>query len=260
MANPVAAQDPVAYQVNEAITRERLGAHRATYFPVIRKPTPGIVITTIGAVLSVLAVTLPDAWVLLTFGLPFLVLGLIGLLVTVSRNTRQQGMQLHLFEHGLVVVGLQGRVSAFRWDAMSVLQNIVRHYRNGVHTGTTYRYTLTGMNGEPITIGSGFASPQQWGPAIQDAVTKAQLPLTFEALKAGQSFAFGDITISREGVITKGKPYAWWQVESIEVQQGYVRIRVAGKWLAASSTPVSAIQNFFVFYALAEHLRAGAAR
>jgi len=260
MADHASHSDPGAQAIADAVRRERLGDHLAGYQPVSRMGpgarTPAIVITSIGVALTFFGLLADEARaILLVIGLPFAVMGAIGLLRGGLVDRRQTGMQLHLFAEGLVVIGAGGRPSAFRWDGLTVLQNIVRHHVNGVYRGTTYRYTLTGHAGEPIVIGSGFAGAEQWGPAIQERVTRAQLPRAFEALQSGQALTFGDLTVNRDGIAAGRGSYRWAQVEGVEIKDGVVRIRVAGKWLAASATMVSQIPNFFVFHALAEHLR-----
>jgi hypothetical protein len=145
-----------------------------------------------------------------------------------------------------------------RWDNTSVLQSIVRHTRNGVYTHTTYAYTLTDPDGQRLVLRGGFTRPEEWGAAIQHAVTQAQLPGAVSSLRRGGTLNFGDISMNLESVSARGRTAAWSEVQEIRVRDGLVSLRTAGKWRALSTTPVSAIPNFFVFHALAEECRRSA--
>src|SRR4051812_20296103 len=81
----------------------------------------------------------------------FLVMGTISLIVpplcayfiwlafkTPNLSRKQAARRLHLFEHGLAEVGKNGEVSVFRWDSMTVLQEITERYAYGIYVGTTY--------------------------------------------------------------------------------------------------------------------------
>lgn len=170
-----------------------------------------------------------------------------------------KGAHLSLYEHGLVVQS-GAHASVFRWDTVLVLQDIVRvtsSYAPG--QVVTRRYHLTDPSGTMYRLTGGFLSPQQWGPAIQNAVTEAQLPGAWAAIKAGRTLTFGPIALSGANVTARGESVPWAQIQAIKVDRGFVSLKVAGRWRSLTTTPVNGIPNFFVFHELAELLRCAAA-
>lgn len=181
------------------------------------------------------------------------------LMQTPNLNGKQAAKRIHCFEHGVVAAGRDGRPVAFRWDAMTVLQEITRRYVNGVYTGTTYKYTLV-KPGATVELTGFYADPEVWGVAIQHEITRVQLPGVLELLRQGGTVQFGDITVNAGGMATaKRGGLAWGEIQRVEVKQGVVFVGKAGKLLSWSNTPVSKIPNFFVFLEAVDRLRAGAA-
>ncbi|MFB9832732.1 DUF6585 family protein [Actinoallomurus acaciae] len=246
--------------INEAARRERLGGHRATYPAVLVSSTRlrvGGAVAAVGAVLALIGLATGNI-ALVILGLIFAVIfgfqfGRLALL-----NRQKEGQQLLFFDEGLVCVGVGGQIFVRRWDSTTVYQNTVRHYRNGAYVRTSYSYRLIDATGQTLGLAGGFHRPEEWGQAIQQAVTDAQLPRAVTAILGGESLSFGDISLNRETVWASGKSVPWTRVQEIKVKDGRVSLRVEGKWLALTTTMVRSIPNFFVFYALAERLRLSA--
>ncbi|MCO6003375.1 hypothetical protein NE236_00085 [Actinoallomurus purpureus] len=257
---PMDAQD-VSARIGEAVRGERLGGHRATY-PAVLVSTTGLrvggVVAAVAAVLALIGLA-TGVIVLVVLGAIFAVVLGYRIVRLALLNRQKEGQQLHFFEHGLVCVGVGGRITVRRWDSTTVFQNTVRHYRNGAYTGTTYSYRLIGPAGDTLGLAGGFERPAEWGQAIQQAVTDAQLPGAAATIQAGGTLTFGDISINRETVGASGKSVPWSQIQEIRVKDGLVSLRVQGRWLSLTTTMVRSIPNFFVFYALAERLRLSAA-
>ncbi|RKE20184.1 DUF6585 family protein [Streptomyces sp. TLI_171] len=177
------------------------------------------------------------------------------LMKTPNLNGKEAAKRIHCFEHGLVASDRSGRPVAFRWDAMTVLQEITRRYVNGVYTGTRYKYTLVKQDGA-LELTGFYADPEVWGVAIQHEVTRVQLPGVLELLRQGGTARFGDITVNAGGMATvKRDGVSWGEIQRVEVKQGVVFVAKAGKLLAWSNTPVSKIPNFFVFLEVVDRLR-----
>ncbi|WP_067568879.1 DUF6585 family protein [Nocardia acidivorans] len=179
-----------------------------------------------------------------------------------TTGTHFSDAQLSLYEHGAVVLS-GGRTSAFRWQTVSVLQDVTRisHRTYGTETGVsmTYRYQLTDPSGDSYLLTHSFNEPHRWGPAIQDRVTAAQLPGAIAAVNRGESLEFGSLALNSNQVLANGQAVPWARVEEIRVKKGFISIRVAGQWLSLTKVTVSAIPNVFVFLELAERLRTAAA-
>ncbi|MET9487961.1 DUF6585 family protein [Nocardia sp. NPDC006630] len=178
-----------------------------------------------------------------------------------TTGTGFKDAKLSLFEHGVVILS-RADTSVFRWDTVTVLQDIVRtsHKMYGTETGVsmTYRYQLTDPGGDSYLVTGDFTDAAQWGPAIQDRVTAAQLPGALAAADAGQTLTFGSITLNRNAVTAHGQAVPWRDIQEVRVQKGFVSIRVAGQWLSLTKVTVSAIPNVFIFLEIAERLRVSA--
>jgi hypothetical protein len=92
-------------------------------------------------------------------------------------------------------------------------------------------------------------------------VTRVHLPLAATALEQGHTVPFGDLAISSAGIVSSRHGLLpWAELEEVQLQQGYVRLRKAGKWLSWSNKPASEIPNLFVFLTLADQLQRAAHR
>jgi hypothetical protein len=173
-------------------------------------------------------------------------------------SRKQAAKRLHLFEHGLLVADHAGPVDAFRWDSMSVLQEIVERYANGAYVGTVYVYTLTRHDGSILKLTHFYADPQQWGAIIQQEITRAQAPAALAALERGQTLQFGDLSVSAGGVATaKRGGVGWHEIQEVNVKNGVLFLKKSGKRLPWSNTQVSKIPNFFIFLAIAQRFQGG---
>lgn len=241
--------------IGDLAARSGLGRHHRTYLP--RPPrTGGKIVLIVLAIAGVIAAVVSFAVGQPVLGILAAVfpIVLVPALIRAFRYTRSyEGARLDLYERGLVAA-LLGRLWAVRYDSTTVYQNIVRHMRNGHHIGTTYAYTLTDLAGTNFVVGDGISDPQQWGPAIQRAVTEAQLPQALAALRAGHRLVFGELWMTWYEVGSPRKSAPWTQVNQVSIADGRLSVDVAGRWFALTSAMVSDIPNFLVFEALATHL------
>ncbi|MEV6953385.1 DUF6585 family protein [Streptomyces sp. NPDC051183] len=182
----------------------------------------------------------------------------LGMRSLAARAAGRGRTQLHFFEHGLVVAEADGATAACRWDALSVCQNVVRHFYNGAHTHTTHAYRLARPDGSVLLPGRVAPGADRWGPALQEAVTAAQLPRALAEVREGRAVAFGAFSLSREAMSARERSASWDRVEEVSVAGGRVRVQLKGQRRAMARARVSEIPNFFVFQTLAEHLRKSA--
>jgi hypothetical protein len=199
-----------------------------------------------------------------------LLMGIVGLILpplgayflwlaaqTPNLSRKQAARRLHLFEHGLAEVGKNGEVSVFRWDAMTALQEITERYANGVYVGTTYVYTLHREDGTTLKVTGFYDQPERWGPALQQEITRAQLPGLLAGLEQGGTLTYGDLSVNLGGVATAKGSLTWPEIEKVEISQGVLVLRRTGKKLPWARVPVKKIPNFFLFLALVDRLRNG---
>lgn len=192
-------------------------------------------------------------------GLMFLVL-VVGLYVfylmfqTPNFNKRQAARCLHFFEKGLIIADADGPVHSFRWDTLTALQSIIDHRINGIHVRTSYEYRLFKPDGSQVKLTEFYENPEQWGVAIQQEITEAQVPATLVGLQAGLEYRFGPITLNAQGITKGRKSIEWSAVQGIKIAVGYIHIQRAGKWMNWSGQPIKKIPNAFVFISVVQHL------
>lgn len=169
-------------------------------------------------------------------------------------NRTAAAKRLYIFDRGMVLADKNGPVDVYLWESMTALQDITRHYTNGVYTGTTYIYTLMKPGAKARKITQFYETPDKWGPQIQQGITEAQAPRAMASVAAGQTCQFGDLTIDRGGIGRGNKRLSWPEIEEVKISRGFVSVRKAGKWLNWSGKQVKEIPNVFVFLTVADLL------
>jgi hypothetical protein len=166
---------------------------------------------------------------------------------------------VYLFEQGLIQADRAGAVD-IRWDQVeSVLQAITHRYQYGVKVASTYIYTIRRIDGYTTRITHFYQDIAELGNAIAERVTAVALPRAVDAVRAGQTVTFGDLSLNLSGIAAAGKgAVPWSEIQKVNVYNGQVSVSRQGKWLSWSSQQAKDIPNLFVFLALANRLAAGA--
>ncbi|WP_030144287.1 DUF6585 family protein [Glycomyces sp. NRRL B-16210] len=249
--------------------RAGLGNCRAEYKP---RPTPFVLPLFIAGVIYLLTVVCLAGTNMLenSFGVIMLVIftlfiGLGVLNVVHAKRKSGAGDVLRLYDNGLIVKGPKALVSIFYWDSARVHQRLFRYPQTGL---TTYNYLLTGPDASPIaigdpkgaaasaivnlqgdlanfTLGAAFSSPEEWGPAIQQAVTRTQLPDVLARIDRGERLAFGDLAVERDFLTIDGTAIAWNRLQAVSLHDGVALFKSADR-LFRTREPVYTIPNFFV--------------
>ncbi len=224
----------------------------------------------VGAVVLILAPLAGAVAFLATFGLsgwPGVVLMLAFIIPftwLLSRspnfNRTQAAKRVYVFEGGLVHA--DRGLTPYPWPAiMSVRQKIVRQYVNGVYTGTRYLYTVTRNDGKVLKLTEFFDGIARLGQGISEQVARIHLPHALAAIQRGETVPFGDLAVHANGVVSaRHGLLPWAELEQVQVVQGYVRLRKAGKWLPWSHKPAAEIPNLYVFLTLADQFQQAAHR
>ncbi|GAA3194932.1 DUF6585 family protein [Actinocorallia longicatena] len=253
--------DELVNQMDAAAERAGLGARHRMYEgaqPENGSPRSSLVAALVCALVAVVLFAAGSA-----FGLFFVLIAVIAVclwaaeLSTAAKNTH---IRLHLHADGLVAVA-KNRVHAVRYDSTGILQSSLRHTGAGGYTDHTYKLTdvdgaqvmLQGREGEAAT--GRLAGHQEWGRAIQENVTRAQLPKAVASLNSGGRVDFGKLWVTREEVGSARSTAQWNEIEELRVVQGFLKLKVAGKWRSVVHVAVAGIPNFFVFLTLADQLR-----
>ncbi len=245
------APEPSA-EIEAAATAERLGRRRASYGPWSRTAMFGTrtnVVLALGALPLIAWTALSDLY-LLVIGVPVFGVGLLVLVTNRLVDSRNARRELHIFDQGLVL-GVSGVPrNVFRWDSMTVLQDLIRHQSYGGIV--THSYILRRPDGAKVLIGKEFFHPEVWGPQMQQFVAAAQAPQELQRINTGETVAFGPLKLTREGV-HDGRRSARWADVDLKVSDGDITITgERNRFLAYRS--ISTIPNFYVFLTLARHL------
>lgn len=168
-------------------------------------------------------------------------------------NAKLARKRVYLFQYGLVEHDKQGALTAYRWDKISeVFQEITERYANGIKVATTYVYTVRRRDGAETKLTNAYDGIAELGPHICDAVARVRLPHVEAALSRGEEVRFGDLSLSRQGIGTKRGVVPWHEIEKVSVNNGYVSVSRAGKWLPTGSTPASKIPNLYLYLYVAD--------
>lgn len=168
-----------------------------------------------------------------------------------------------VFEHGFVL----GRPDddahdSLRWDEVArYVQRLTRKIVNGSYRSTTFDLEFQLHDGRTVSVVGVSTRLQTSGvegfASIADAlVTRAQVPAMLETLGRGEPVDFGALRVEADGIRKpglfggSGKHVPWDQVTGVDVQEGSVRIKVAGKRMAWTSQSVSGMANLGAFLTL----------
>ncbi|WP_156677404.1 DUF6585 family protein [Nocardia sp. Root136] len=246
--------------VADAAAQSDLGQHRATY----RSAEP----SARRAVIEAVGVVLFAVVTVIGFAIGAEILGILGLTIVLMVggrllfdllwlgyvSSRNRHARLDLYEHGVVVI-VEGTPRAIRYDTTTLKRNVVQLVRSPKPEQISHAYTLTDAIGDPIVLRHTIAQPATWGPAIDRAVTAAQLPRSIAMLDAGGRLDFEHFWMTSTRIGAGNRSAAWLQVTEVEVSKGWVSIYVTGQSGPLESLPVSLIPNFTVFLKLVERMR-----
>jgi hypothetical protein len=185
-------------------------------------------------------------------GLFFVVVGI--LLIGASARNRQGNAHVYACERGLIYTKSNTSPQPMRWESLLVWRAVTKHYRNGIYTGTSYSYTLQRDDGYKIVLSNNIKGIADLGKYISDRVTAARFPAYLQAYNAGQALSFGQLTISTQGVGNGRELLPWNDVNDIDVQSGFIKVKRAGGWFSWKTVAASAIPNLFIFLALSDYV------
>ncbi len=173
---------------------------------------------------------------------------------TVYSFFRDRGWRVLIFPNGLAQVRT-GKTTVVPWDDVTHFwYAVTRNYRNGVHIGTTYNFTLQGKDGQKLSFSNGLANVEQLGNTIRDETMKRLYPRYAAAYNAGETIPFGPLSISKQGISNGKETIAWEQVKGINLDRGVINIQKEGKWFNWKTATVAGTPNVFVFLSLVDQI------
>jgi hypothetical protein len=148
-----------------------------------------------------------------------------------------------------------GKATIIRWDDVNqVWQNVTRHYRNGVYTGTTHYYKLIGNDGRHLEFKNNLQNVEQLGQTLQTEVTGRLLRQAAQTYNSGGTVTFGKLTISKQGLSNGKETLSWDKVKGVKLDRGIISVQKEGKWLNWSSQTVAQTPNIWVFTEMVDRI------
>jgi hypothetical protein len=172
-----------------------------------------------------------------------LLLLLPGLLAIIKAITNWNKYVI-VFDQGLGY-SENNKIKTWYWkDVEWFYVSVTKHYNNGIHTGNTNQYTLKKVDGTELKLDNKFERIEILGQLIGQKVTPYQYINLLNKIHAGQTVKLGRVSIHKDFLTINKKTYTWDEVDTVEIQDGYAKIKKrGGGWFSGASAPVSSIPN-----------------
>ncbi len=187
----------------------------------------------------------------LAFGV---VLGAVGIWAAWAAYTNWNRMVV-CYTHGLAVRDRKG-VRFWRWEQIQLLyRSVVKHYTNGIYTGTTHRYTIVLEQGGREKFDDRYQNVEKLGDNLQTRTFDHLYARAVEAYNAGRKLQFGRVTVDKQGITVGKKAYPWASVGRVSINRGVLRVKQKGGGrLDGASVTVSTIPNYLVLFAVLDQV------
>ncbi|MEU6718102.1 DUF6585 family protein [Nonomuraea sp. NPDC046802] len=273
MAETASPYDSVEHAARDA----GMGERRSVFRPVRPSPAaPFIVAIPVllcgGFIFYLLTVS---GLIASFFGIVIIVGGLVAIGaaavgIRMRWNDYRSGQELHIYDGGAIVRGKRDLIFPFRWEETRLLVSVIRRGHGAAYT---YSYALLGSGNRPVVMGQNvmlvsvltntadeanygdlvtaplFDRIGEWGPMLEEGVTRAHLPRALAELSAGRPVEFGPVTATPHALTIGRTEIPWGDISGVTIDNGHLYIKRAGK-LFATSQQVSHIPNFLVLVAL----------
>ena len=249
---------PLTSEAQQAINSYQLGIPAAVYQAkfMIKKAIAAAFLFAVG--LGILAAAILDSSsVLLSTMIAVVIASVLFLAIPIwimVDAIRSRGIQVYVCPGGLLYLH-SGKTEAIRWDQVeSYWRRVVKTSSYGIQTGTTHRYILRRSDGAMFKFNDNIGNVEALGNTIAGETTRMLWPRYLAAYQAGQTLAFGKISLNLQGVNNSKEWLPWYQVSEIQVNRGYLSIKKEGN---RKVIPASEIPNLDVFLALSNGIQKG---
>lgn len=191
--------------------------------------------------------------------LPYLVVAVIAFVLAVillwglySRRKKA----VVVYENGFSYSDRKG-IKTWRWDQINlVYANVVRHYTNGIYTGTTHTYTLHDNNGDKVVFNNSLAEVENLYNFVQNHSFQLRYQKYADAYNAGTRVHFGPVNISKSGGIQIGnKTYHWTEIQQVGINNGVLSVKKKdGGWFSGATVTAGSIPNLHVLLSIIDQL------
>jgi hypothetical protein len=165
-----------------------------------------------------------------------------------------------LFTDGFAEV-LDDQVTATcRWDeAVSFQEFAIRREAHGIHVETSYNFWVGRRDGHTFAFGDWLEEVQALGGALRERLVPQLVARGRAAWQAGEVLDFGPLRLDREGLSQGTDRLPLRELEELEVQKGWLRVRRAGQAKDWYQCLVGDVPNLPVLLDLVDRARAGPA-
>jgi hypothetical protein len=156
-----------------------------------------------------------------------------------------------LYEKGFVVRDRHG-LQPWRWEEIaSITSAVIRHYTNGIYTGTTHVYTVINQQNRRLVLNDALGKVEELAKGIEEGC----FPFLYERLalqyNSGQPVVFGPVAISKTGIQIGKKVYPWADVKDVLLNQGFLKVsKKEGGWFSGASAAAATIPNLHVLLSI----------
>jgi len=182
----------------------------------------------------------------------------LGILAFVQQNQSR----IVVRADGLERWGLRGKLWALRWSDMMELryQAVKMRVYYFIPAGTNIHLSLKDPSGKKRRVPGNMKGMDVLAERIADQQTAAQFPQARAAIDRGEEVRFGKALILDREKVSARKLFGGYkscpiaEIERVAVENGFLRIRQKGKFLAFGGGGIGAIPNVFLFLRLLDTL------
>jgi hypothetical protein len=159
---------------------------------------------------------------------------------------------LAVYENGFAYSDRKG-VKTWKWDQINrVTANVVRHYTNGIYTGTTHTYTLFNLAGEKLVINDAFKNVENFFTHVQNNSLQLRYQRLADLYNQGKQLSFGPVVISKQNGLQIGKKsFPWDQVDRVSIDKGVLSVKKKdGGWFSGATATSGSIPNLHVLLSI----------
>jgi hypothetical protein len=157
-----------------------------------------------------------------------------------------------VYQQGFAYNDRKGLVTCLWNEIESIKSNVVKHYTNGIYSGTTHTYTIDKKDETRLVLNDSLVKVEQLFDCIREHSFESIYQRYSSVYNSGVPISFGPITISRsEGISIGRKNFAWDQVASVSIQKGAISVaKKGGGWFSNASVQSSQIPNLGVMLSI----------
>ncbi len=171
------------------------------------------------------------------------------LFLSLSRERKRGGV---VFANGFAYSDHKG-VQTWRWEQVKdVTANVVRHYTNGIYTGTSHTYTLVKTNGDKLVIKDVLKEAEDFFNHIQNNTLQHRYQRLADEYNQGSPVTFGPVTIGKQlGIQIGKKTYSWDEIQQVGINKGVLSVKKKdGKWFSGASATAGTVPNLHVLLSI----------